>query len=166
MLDEVNREAAREGVAIDESAPIRHVLQAAWERAEMARALIDTDFPLLNAHGVAAHVFALDTLIEDLIPEAQKIITGEVARQLSERVRAENQTSRHRLRQSTALRSLTISYRRSPPHFETTSANLVLLGVSARSDTKTPFARAGSVVDGNYLPTWSGQWLRLIPYGI
>lgn len=87
MLDEVNREAARQGVEIDMSAPENPSFQAAWERSEIARALIDSDFPLLNTHGVAAHVFALDTLIEDLAPEAQKLVTASLARELLERAR-------------------------------------------------------------------------------
>jgi hypothetical protein len=71
-------------------ARVDHELQAAWERAELARAAIDTDFPLLNAMGVAQHVFVLDALVEELAPNVQEMVVESAVREQLKKAAQEN----------------------------------------------------------------------------
>lgn len=56
----------------------------------MGRAAIDADFPLLNALGIAQHVFALYALVEELAPNVQEMVVESALRKHLEKVAQEN----------------------------------------------------------------------------
>jgi hypothetical protein len=77
MRDALEHEELREGVRRDDPDLTEvHVaaLQAAWERAEIARIEIDNEHPHLHAMALISMVSALDAMVEELIPAYQAML--------------------------------------------------------------------------------------------
>lgn len=91
LQDALEREEQRLGVRRDDPAlsdDDARALQAAWERAQLARAEVANDFPYLNAVTVQSMHAALDALVEGLAPEVRKLPIHFAVARLLDRVRA------------------------------------------------------------------------------
>lgn len=90
LRDSLEREQQQLGVSRDDeplSADARRGLQAAWERAEMARIEIDNEHPHLHAQALLSMVSALDATVEELAPSYREMRAAGVAEQLIEKIR-------------------------------------------------------------------------------
>jgi hypothetical protein len=75
----LERQEARLGVSGDDdnlSDDVVRALQAAWERAEMARIEIDNGHPHLSAQALLSMNSALDALIEEFVPSNRSAAPG------------------------------------------------------------------------------------------
>jgi hypothetical protein len=92
-LDELALSLDREEARVrhrrgDAAAPADVVgeLEAAWERAELAKADIENETPELNAMTLVSMVSALDAMVEALVPGLQEILVDQAAKNAHDRV--------------------------------------------------------------------------------
>lgn len=93
LVQAVEREEARLGVKHDDpdlSESDAAALQAAWERAAMARAESENDYPYVHAVTLVSMYGALDALVEELVPGAQQIIAMSFFETLQEKLSDED----------------------------------------------------------------------------
>ena len=81
----LEREERRHGVRRDAAQippSVARALQAAWERAELARAEIDNEIPHFNAQALISMNSALDAMVEELVVSWRSMTVKTIARQM------------------------------------------------------------------------------------
>jgi hypothetical protein len=90
LRDSLEREEQRFGVSRGDetlSADDRRRLQAAWERAEMARIEIAKEHPHLHGQALLSMVSAVDAMVEELAPSYREMLVAWAVEQLIEKIR-------------------------------------------------------------------------------
>ncbi len=88
LAQSLEREEAKHGVSRhdpDASPEVRRALQAAWERAEMAKFDLEHEHPHLNAQALLSMQSALDALVEDYVPFLRRLRSLWIAEQIIDR---------------------------------------------------------------------------------
>jgi hypothetical protein len=68
----------------------RALLQAHWERAELASSEIENGCPSFNAHALVSMNSALDALVEELAPAVRDVVLAKVAQDLMDQLEAQD----------------------------------------------------------------------------